>query len=347
MSRHVDQIAIGYIARALQNPASEKAIYREATRTLMGHASEPQNMEIAPDLIGWASRFHGASAVSEPGRPAVIIDFLDFLQERAEAYRQVGSPYDDMGFIAREREIHEERNPGLPRVSITPKSVHEGTRMGDRVTLKWAPTQADILAGIHAQSTLAQWQGFKEESQAVTIDTAVLDQPQSANAEDGPRPFVVVTFGSEGAKVDVKMDANQRCTVVASYVGVVAGLNPPRDDFQKGLVTVGASIGFFAAPSVAPVICTEYIDDLADTFSSRLIPRPVKSMYLQPMQSSTLGGAATIIFYAADGVIPQYQVPWINGAQNVPIPLTADIAFIQVTNLGGGPRFRLPFQLSM
>lgn len=347
MSRHVDQIAIGYIAKAVQSPASAGAIYRDATQTLMGFASDPQNVELAPDLIGWASRFHGASAISEPGRPATIIDFLDFLQERAEAYRQVGSPYDDMGFIAREREIHEERNPGLPRVSITPKSVHEGTRMGDQVTLKWAPTEADINAGIKTKSTLAQWQGHKEESQTVTIDTAVLDQPQSANAEDGPRPYVVVTFGSEGAKVDVKMDANQRCTVVASYVGVLAGLNPPRADFQKGLVTIGASIGFFAAPSVAPVICTEYIDDLADTFSSALIPRPVKAMYLQPMQSSTVGGAATIIFYAADGLIPQYQVPWINGAQNVPIPLTADIAFIQVTNLGGGPRFRLPFELSM
>jgi len=168
-----------------------------------------------------------------------------------------------------------------------------------------------------------------------------------ANADNGPRPFIVVTFGAEGAKVDVKMDAGQRCTVVASYVGVVGSLNPPRTDFQKGQVDIGASIGFFAAPSVAPVICTEYIDDLADTFSSDLIPRPVKAMYLQPMQSLTLGGSAVITFYAADGTIPQYQVPWINGAQNVPIPLTADIAFIQVTNTGGGPRFRLPFQLSM
>lgn len=347
MSGYVDQIAFSYVGQALQNPEAAGNIFQDAARTLLGYASDPKNTAIVPSLLGWASKFHGASAISEPGRPATIIDFLDILQERAEAYHQVGSPYDDMGYLAREREIHEERTPGSPRISITPKSVHAGTRMGDRVTLKWAPTEADINAGIRQMSTLALWQGHKEESQAVTIDSAVLDQPANANAEYGPRPYLLVTFGSEGATVDVKLDVGQRCTVVGSYVSVLASLNPPRADFQKGQVTVGASIGFFAAPSVAPVIVTEYIDDLGDTFSSGLIPRPVKAMYLQPMQSSTLGGTATILFYAADGIMPQYQVPYVNGSQNVPIPLTADIAFIQVTNTGAGPRFRLPFQLGM
>lgn len=350
MSKYVDQIAIGYIARALQNPAAEVGIYREAAQTLIGYASDPQNADIAPALVGWASRFHGASAISEPGRPATIIDFLDFLQERVEAYKQVGSPYDDMGLIAREREIHEERSPGLPRVSITPKSVHAGTRMGDQVTLKWNPTEADILANIRQQSTLALWQGHKEESQAVTIDTAILDQPVAANIENGPRPYIIVSFGSEGYKVDVRMDVGQRCTVVGSYVSVLAGLNPPREDFQEGQVTIGASIGFFAAPSVAPVILTEYIDDLSDVAPfnvSSLIPRPVKAMYLQPIQSTTVGGTATVEFYAVDGTIIQYAVPFVNGSQNVPIPLTADIAFLKITNTGAGPRFRLPFQLGM
>lgn len=350
MSSHVDQIAFGYVGQALQNPEAAGRIFQEAAQTLLGYASDPKNTRIVPSLLGWASKFHGASAISEPGRPATIIDFLDILQERAEAYHQVGSPYDDMGLIAREREIHEERSPGLARVSIAPKSCHAGTRMGDQVTLKWAPTEADIAANIRQMSTLALWQGHKEESQAVTIDTAVLDQPQSANAANGPRPYVIVSFGSEGAKVDVKMDVGQRCTVVGSYVSVLASLNPPRADFQKGQVTVGASIGFFAAPSVAPVICTEYIDDLSDVAPfnvSAVIPRPVKAMYLQPMQSFTIGGTATIDFLAEDGTIVQYAVPWINGAQNVPIPLTADIAFIRVTNTGGGPRFRLPFQLGM
>jgi hypothetical protein len=343
MSAYIDQIAIGYIESAKQQPAQAVAIYRDAARTLAAHAAEANNAGLAPALLGWATRFAEAAE-----RPATVIDFLDFLEERAEAYRQVGSPYDDMDVIARHAEIHEERTPGLPRVSITPKSVTMSTRLGDQATIKWDPTEADKLAGIKRTNTLVQWQGTKEESQAITIDTAILDQPQTENVTGGPRPYSIISFGADGAKVDVEADIGQRITVVGSYVGILVGMNPPRStDFTKGQITVGASIGFFAAPSVAPVICTRYIDNLDVGVTQRIV-RPTKAMYLQPMQSNLQSGTATLTFYALDGSVPQYVVDYINSAQNVPIPLTADIYFIDVTNTGGGAaNFRLPFQLSL
>jgi hypothetical protein len=342
MTAHVDRIGLDYVKKAIARPGQAQRIYRDGADTLLGFADAPENVTIAPALLGWAARLADAA-----DRPAAVSDFLDQLQERVEAYRQVGSPYDDLGPVARQQEIHTERTPGLPRVSITPKSVNQWTRLGDQATIKWHPTEQDGRAQIKQSNTIAFWQGTKEESQAVTVDTAILDLPKDANPDGGPRPYAVITYGSDGAVASVKVDIGQRVTVVGSYVSVLVALNPPQADYPKGQVTVGASIGFFAAPSAAPVMCTEYLDNLGAAEVSVLVPRPSKATFLLPMQSNVLSGTATIEFLSLDGVLVQYATQWINSAQNVPIPLTADISFVRLTNTGTAANFRLPFQLSM
>lgn len=345
MSKKLRDIVASFKNAAAENPSQAPQIYRKAASTFLGYAKDPKNAKTAAQLNELAARF-SADAELAANRPATVSDFEDLLREYAESYEQVDDN-DDMGIIARRNEIHEERTPGLPRVSITPKSVNRSTRLGDVVTLKWQPTAAERNLGLKESETLLLWQGEKEESQTVTIDTILLNAPLQNNPDGGPRPYATVSYGSDGAVANVNLDIGQRCTVVGSYVSVSVALNPPRTDYPQGQATIGASMGFFAAPSVAPVIYTYYIDDLGEGITSALIPRPPKAIYLQPIQSLVIGGSAEIYFYALDGTVVQYAVPYINGSQNVPIPITGDIAFLKVKNTGAGPRFRLPFELSL
>lgn len=335
------------IGAAEANPSARTAIFRQAAVTLGEGARDPRNSRLAAALQRTADEFAAASE-----RPDSISDFRDQLQESAQAYHEVGDPADDMAEFARLPEIHEDRTPGLPRVSIAPKSVTHATRLGDQATLKWEPTASDLAAGIRQQNTIAFWQGFKEEAQAVTVDVAILALPTAANGQGGPRPYGLVSYGSDGAIANVKFDVGfgTRFTVVGSYVSVLVGLNPPRDDFKQGQVTIGASLGFFAAPSRAPVMYTEYLGltNVPPGNVSGLIPRPAHAMMLLPMQSNLIGGTATIEFLALDGILPQYQINWVNSAQNIAIPITDDIAWLRVTNTGAdSQQFRLPFQLAL
>lgn len=348
MSRLEHYIA-DVLGAAEQHPEQSAAIFREAARRLNVDAQSPGNRRYMDQLSQAASFFARAAE-----RPDSISDFRDLLQETAAAYNEVGAPEsDDLAVVARRREIHEERTPGLPRVSITPKSVNEGTRLGDMATLKWQPTADDLRRDIRQQNTVVFWQGRKEEAQAVTVDVGLLDLPPEANVGAGPRAYGLVTYGSDGAKTDVKFDVGlgTRFTVVGNYVSVLVALNPPRADFTKGQITVCASIGFFAAPSLAPVIYTEYVDGLSNVAPdnvSRLIRRPAKAMQLLPMQSSLAAGTARIEFLSLDAFTARSVVTWTNSAQNIPIPLAGDVVWIRVTNTGGGAAdFQLPFQLAL
>lgn len=350
MSRLHDYVA-DVIGTAIATPDRASTVFREAAQQLARRAAGATHAQDATALREASRMFMSAAS-----RPDSISDFRDMLRETAESYQEVGEPQsDDMAVYARRREIHEERTPGLPRVSIAPKSVTEATRLGDVATLKWQPTKIDIENNIRQQNTIAFWQGHKEEAQSVTVDVGLLEMPTGVNGTGGPRPYGLVTYGSDGAKTDVKFDIafGTRFTVVGSYVSVLAALNPPRADFPQGQVTVAASLGFFAAPSLAPVMYTEYIDGLSNNpvgnaNLSALIQRPAKAMVLLPMQSSLALGTATIEFYALDGILPQYVVNWTNSAQNQPIPLSNDIAWLRVRNTGGGvANFRLPFQIAL
>ena len=326
-------------------PERARAIYAQAAQHLNDKAKRSRDRALAQRLHTFAAQFQDASI-----RPAYVSDFVDMLAETAAAYHEVGSPYDDMGSVARRREIHEERSPGLPRISIAPKSVNESTALGNQAKLKWNPSSDERAAGIAQQNTIARWQGFKEEAQAVTVDIARLDIPDKAQGQAEPRVYGEVSYGSDGNFTKVRFDVGHgtRFTVAGSYVEVFAGLNPPRIDFQEGVAYVGCSLGFFAAPSLAPVMLTEYIDQLANGATSAFYPRPAKAMVLLPMQSTIAAGTAVLRFYGQNQSTPLYVVNFTNSAQNVPIPITNDVAWVTVQNTGGGAAdFRLPWQLAL
>lgn len=330
---------------AADHPQRAQAIYAQAARHLTERAKQSRDRTLAARLQTFAQQF-----AEDSRRPATVSDFGDTLAETAAAYHEVGSPFDDMAPVARRREIHEERSPGLPRISIAPKSVNESTALGNQARLKWNPTEKDRQAGIFQQNTIARWQGFKEEAQAVTVDIARLEIPDRALGQAEPRVYGEVSYGSDGNFTKVRFDVGYgtRFTVAGSYVEVLAGLNPPRIDFQEGYAYVGCSLGFFAAPSLAPVMLTEYIDQLAGGATSVFYPRPAKAMMLLPVQSTLAAGTAVLSFYGQNQSGPLYVVNYTNSAQNVPIPITNDVAWVRVQNTAlGAADFRLPWQLAL
>lgn len=348
---NVNQLIETVVGQAIARPRAAKYILNDAAVTFAGLAADPRNTKIAQQLGAAAAQF-----ATIANRPGSVSDFRDLLQETAQSYEEVGDIDNDMDLIARRAEIHDDRTRGLPRISITPKSVDEKTRLGDQATIKFNPSEQERAAGIKESNTLIQWQGYKEEAQTITIDYGLPQGLPIKNAIGSARFYGVVSYGSDGTIASVKHDIGNgtRLTVVGSYVGVRVAMAQPPIDLPGAVLSIGASMGFFAAPSTAPVMLTGYIDGLAATgpsASSELIQRPAHAALLLPMQSSLATGTATIKFIGIDAnpTSPLYVVSWINSAQNIAIPLTNDVAFIQVVNTSGSHvnYFRLPFQLSL
>ena len=302
-----------------------------------------------------------ANLASRYTRPPTVEDFQDLLQETAEAYEEVGGEGSDpMDLVARRRELHEERSPHGPSVSIAPETFNEDATLGRSVNLKYQPTAAETMNGVKESDTVAFWQGQKKEAQALTVDVGALvpqriPPGEDAGAPHSARPFGTVVYGSDGNKISVNFDIGWgvRFTVVGNYVSVLASMAPPQTGRPAGIMTVGGSIGMFAAPSVAPVLFTEYVDELTNTDSSDFIPRPMHAVQLLPLLTDALLGTTQIDFFGFGGgaiaATQLYSIVFPSGTLGMsPIPLAGDVAFITITNNTGVlANYRLPFQLSM
>lgn len=337
------------VGHAEADPARAPQVYGAAAEDLRSMARRQKNAQTAAKLQALA-----AEMTQRAQRPATVSDFGDLLSELAESYRQVGDPSDDQAPVARMSEIHDARTSGLPRVSIAPRSIREQTALGRQTTVKWQPTDEEGRAGIKQSQTLALWQGEKHEAQAITVDIGLVRPVLADSNPVSNRPYGLISYGSEGVIINVEVDIGlgMRATVVGSYVSVLVGMDAPLQDNPSidrvGVaMTIAASIGFFAAPSLAPVIRTRYIDGLDTNATSDFIPRPNKSVLLLPPQSNIPGGTADYKFYDVTQTQVLYSLTLTNGALGNPIPLTDDIVFVTVKNNSAKGRFRLPFQLAL
>lgn len=344
-----------FIGAAKANPGARPEIFRRAAYTLMGLAQNPKNARSASQLARIGNEFARAAWATQP---VVIDDFDEILQETAQAYEEVGD--DPMDLVARRREIHDERTPPTPgQVSIAPESFNRDATLGRSQVIKYAPTEEEkSQQGILQSQTVAFWQGTKKEAQAISIDISlgflpsVTDPDLIGNAD--ARPYAEVEFGSDGNRTKFKCDINHgtRLTVVGNYCAVTVGMDAPMEGKDSAILTVGASIGTFAAPSQAPVICTLYVDGLEQNVSTDPLPIPLKAVQLLPIPTGlTLGGTYSIEFLSYAGVLvgqEYFQQAYAGPRPTIPVP--ADAAYIRLNN--GGPsafgvQFRLPFQLGV
>lgn len=354
MGASVKQVYERYIGEAMANPKARPQIFRKAAYELMGLAQNPKNARVAKSLASIGMQFAEASRERQQRVP-VMDDLADLMHETALAYQEVGD--DPMDLVARRREIHDDRTPRVPgNVSIAPESFNRDATLGRSAEIKFNPTQEDIKAGILQSQNVAFWQGTKKEAQAFTVDANLGAQPQIQLIDGGgiplgARPYVELEYGSDGNRTKVKFDLGfgTRCTAVGNYCAVTLGMDNPGAGIDSATIKVGASIGAFAAPSQAPLISTIYLDLLDGPGNSDLIPLPLKSVLLLPIQTSLLvGDHAELQFfdYGGNRITTVYYQQGYNVSLQ-PIPIPADAGFIRVHNTDTTANFRLPFQLSL
>jgi hypothetical protein len=351
MGMTVKKLVASYIGAAKRRPDLTPSIYRKAARTLTGLSRDPENAHVASQLQEAALNFAGAAEGSQ--RAPTVDDFTDLLRETATSYDQVGD--DPIDLIARRREIHEARS-GETRTSIAPNSFNEDSTLGRSAIIKYAPTSEEASQGIVQTQTVAFWQGVKKEAQAITADVALVQPPPPANANLplSVRPYGEVKFGSDGNTTPVEFDIGRgvRFTVPCNYISILVGMDPPAADKASAAITVGASLGTFAAPSQSPIFRTRYVDDVLGGTTSDFITVPLKATQLLSIQSNmAIGETAIVTFYSYSGADALTEIFYQQGVgltANLPAPIAGDEFFVKIHNAAIAARsFRLMFQLSL
>lgn len=164
----------------------------------------------------------------------------------------------------------------------------------------------------------------------------------------GTRAQVIgeVEYGSDGNRNKVRFDIGygRRFTVIGNYIAVTVSV-----DGESQVYTAGASIGAFAAPTPAVLTYTQRIDQLP-TAQRTIFQLPLRASAMLPVLSTMLLAETSKIDFLNDQgeVITSSYFTQTIVPGNTPVPLSPDVAFVQITNGGAfANNFRLPFQLSM
>jgi len=359
MSASAKKLADQFLAAARKSPGDRPEICRRAAYTFMGLAQDPKNVRSSGQLAQIGMHF---ATAAHRERPPVMDDFNDLLQETVVAYNEVGD--DQMDLISRRREIHDERTPSDPgRISIAPESFNRDATLGRSAVITSNPTPEQITQGITQSQNVAFWQGVKKEAQAMTVDTNFGFPPASNPGvlelllvSIFARTYADIEYGSDGNRTKVRCDIGlgNRATVVGNYIAVTVGMDPPPTGgfSTSAVVTCGASIGAFAAPSSAPVLRTVFIDELL-VGGLAFSQIPLKAVQLLPIQSNLpLGDTLIISFRSIKSATPivRFFYTQASNISSQPIPIPDDIAFVHVesplTN-SGACQARLVFQLAL
>lgn len=349
----IEQIAQSFLGQAAANPQQRHEICRQAAYTFMGLAQDPKNARASQHLAEVGLQFARAAG---DARPPVMDDFADLLKETQIAYDLVG-PYGDdpMDLIAARREIHEDRTPRTPgQIFITPESFNRDATLGRSATITFNPTEDQKRNGIQQSQTVAFWQGVKKEAQAMTVDINLGFLPSAVDPDTvepgSARPYAEVEFGSDGNRTKFLCDIalGKRLTVVGNYCSVLLGMAAPGFGDPSPVITGGASIGAFAAPSTAPLVYTLYVDGLASLDTTNFLSIPMKAAFLLPILS-TVGGAGVLEFYDIGGNgIGNVPFSITAATPMVPIPIPGDASYVRVVNSTlFTANYRLPFQLAV
>lgn len=265
---------------------------------------------------------------------------------------------------------------------------------GGKGVIKFNPTSDDILRGIRAQTTLFTWQSPDGQPHFVTVDLGRMANGYGAPASNGSigpglggggagtfptpqtgapgsaTPFLSyratgqIVLGTPGTMQDpfyLDIGRGQRFSALASYVAVTAEAEPPPAGLFSGVVTydagalgVYATLGIGFAPSLAPVVFTQYVDTTtpgtANAGLAFTLPIPARANFLLSVQSSNKADTMRLIFLDAGGRAVASTNSFTNGTQNSlePIPLAEDYDAVILRNEGGvDANYRLIYQLSV
>lgn len=348
---NIAALANDVVKQAYADVSQAPLIFHNASMYFQQLAVLPENAPIAPLLRSNAAEFARAVTqfqmlLPEPPQPAMI-DAASNVAPEAVAPNQVAL---SSNIVSLSKET-------INRVTISPAGLdNPNTVLGRTFDIKYNPTQQEQDNGIMNNVTVIYWKGSKHESQSMTVDLAMFDAlPPEPTGNFSIRPFGRVQYGADGTYGQAKFDINRgtRFTVIGDYISVSIGMDAPRPTYNSAVRTIGGSLGFFAAPSLAPVTLTQYIDDLANPGGVASFPIPTRATAILPIQSSDpdFGLLSLLFFELGGGIITRLNIP--AGSQISPIPLTPDMAFMQVINNSPGPyadpviQVRIPFQLNL
>jgi hypothetical protein len=365
---------VGMASRAPNNQARAEILRRGAV-TFAGLASDPKvmkNQRAKDFLTRMGFEFAGAAADAQTQafqQQPTTSDFTQLLRDTAEAWDQLGPEAAAMtdaslNAAAIQPPVANANNPGInPGVSIAPASFGgANVTLGRSVTVTYNPTPDQIANGIQQSQTVAFWQGTRQESQAMSIDIGTVLQPvppEHFGVGPDARLFATIQYGADGNtqnSATVDLGLGRRIIVVGNYISVIVGMDPPRTDIVEtaGVVTVGASIGTFAAPSRAPVTRTIYVDGLTTATPSGFLQIPVRAvrLYVPPISGAFFGaytGTLRISFYNLSGHgISTWLYDYATGAGLQDIIVPCDAFFFNISVSGSNAdAIRFPFELSL
>ncbi len=184
------------------------------------------------------------------------------------------------------------------------------------------------------------------------------------------RATAQILIGTPGSMQDpfyIDINRGQRFTALASYVAVTVQMNaPPIDEItglplvllgtiQSGSMAVYATLGPAVAPSLAPVLFTQYVDLIAPPIGpplaaqfSRIIPPRANLLF--PIQSSNISGTISLSLKNVSGQNVATPPAVAAGAsQALVIPEDAYSVFVapSVFPMGAPVAWRLVYQLSV
>ena len=270
MGVNVKQLANYFIgeARKASTSLGRAHILREGAAAFAQLSGDPRNVHAAKKLTAVGLEFVGAASKAQQ---ATITDFEDLLRTTADAWEDLGQDaafgQGDMNVAAVARDLAQADSSDEAKiVSIAPQSFNKDATLGRSVLVKYAPTKEEQAQGIVQSQTVAFWQGSKREAQAMTVDVGptlfpTVPIPEIITSPIQGRAFASVEYGSDGNRtsaIEIDVGLGRRVTVVGNYISVIVGMDPPPIFNSSPTLTIGASIGAFAAPSQAPVTRTVY-----------------------------------------------------------------------------------------
>jgi hypothetical protein len=338
-------------AAARENPGRAQELYVGAAAKLRHAAKNPKNAKKASVLLGIADEIAKLAYEAPVAGPRFTQDdFGELLNDMYDANQAVGS--NDIEEKAGQDLLKSFRENEFSTI-ITPESVKDCV-IGRSVNVKFNPTTQDLNNQIAQEQTAVLWQGNKRESQSLTVDVDVLTSPLLITPGISLRPYAKIQFGTDGTLgpvVTVDVGFGQRLTGEGNYVSVAIGMDPPAPGAASGVLQISGRLGFFAAPSIAMVTRTAYLDNIAPlppvgAGAVQKIPRPLRAQFLNLPQSTDVNGTTRLDFLDSTGTII-YSLSFANGTVVTPIPLSNDVFQINLTNTGSiNASYRLPFQVA-
>jgi hypothetical protein len=373
MANNAKSIAAQFIGEARRNPRMAPTILRRAAATFAGAATDPRNQHIQQKLTAIGLDFAGAAAQAAE-KQASQSDFRTLLEQTAAAWDEIGPEAAMMASGALDATAQQRSDVATQAlaenaVSIQPASfLNKDATLGRSATVTFNPSPDQIQQNILSSQTVAFWQGAKKESQAMTVDigTVIPGVEVSSNnrfvSAVSARPFAILQYGADGNtqnSIPVDVGLGRRITVVGNYISVVVGMDPPRPRvgrvfFSPAVLTIGASIGTFAAESQAPVIRSLYFDTLVAGAFSDAVPLPLRATYLLPPMGASTTDTLTVRFLdVSKELIGEFAYTFSPvGPFMTPYPVPASAYWVAVksaTGVGssGTNSVIVPFQLSL